>query len=199
MAEFYGDDAVVEVFGLIVDRIMKEVTPMRDDCRLEAMALLEGLKPRDGVERMMVVQMLHMHARLLALQFRAGQQDHPEVMGAYQILADRLLDQFRKHVQVYDQRRRPPRQYLALRQDNILQQFIAAMPGKRRRRRKRHGARIESEKAQACLPAGRVDPAPCGDAAHAALAALDRPAHTDRQAAQPPEPPHPRLPESRLP
>jgi hypothetical protein len=127
----------LEIFWKILERLLKEESPLHLAWRKEAEALRRELWPRDAVERLMVDQILWLHARFAQLSVMSARQTELEGARAIHGACDRLADTLRRHMAALVSYRYPKRKkFLAVKQANFANQQIV-VTGRRGRGRPR--------------------------------------------------------------
>jgi hypothetical protein len=132
-----ADDPLgLKIYCRMLDTLLLGDSPMRQESCEQARRLLAELAPRDAIEKMMVDQILWLHARLAHLSFYSSVQTRLKPMQVMHEACDRLADTIRRHIVAFSDYRDPGRRrFTAVKQANIAQQQIVAGPLSRRRRR----------------------------------------------------------------
>jgi hypothetical protein len=125
----------LDVYWKILEGILSPQSLCWGAWKVEAEGIVQQLGPRDGVEKLMVDQILWLHARLGSLSVLASLEKKADKAAGLHAACDRLADTVRRHVSAFCAYRYPERKrFVAVKRANIAQQQIVISGGKKRGR-----------------------------------------------------------------
>jgi hypothetical protein len=105
--EIPWDENAARIFARIICKDIPAEDPRFLRTKKRAMAFLQGFEPRDGIERMMLTQLLLTHARMEGISRSAMTQKTMEHMEMFNTMADRAANTFRRTSEALKAYRKP--------------------------------------------------------------------------------------------
>ena len=138
--EGYGEMGL-DVYWKILETILPPGNSLWGGWAVDAEAVIKELGARDGIEKLMLDQILWLHGRLARLTLLSCRRKKLEEAEGYHAAADRLTDTLRRHMAAFASYRYPERKrFVAVNRANIAEQQIV-IDGRNKRGRPRLGTR----------------------------------------------------------
>jgi hypothetical protein len=146
--EYFGEMGL-DVYWKILGGMLTDQSPLWGSWGVQAEGLVRELGARDGIEKLMVDQILWMHARLGLLSVAASQRRGDEALG-FHSACDRAADTLRRHIAAFLSYRYPERKrFFSVKRANIAQQQIV-VEGKKKRGRPRKKNLAQKDEGGGC-------------------------------------------------